>query len=173
MGGSDSDSSLDDYGQPRVRAAAAVAANPTTEPLAAPAAITNNASLSNQLSPTEWSVPSGHLEGFLFANAPTQISRYNFAQIRSKHRKELATRAGGKFLAYGDVFQLTEAGEATRGYSPGTPCATIWLACTGAALNGKEGPNCVRLCCGGIGCRAVDCQLGSERPTRSTTAAFV
>jgi hypothetical protein len=59
----DSDSSTEEFGAPRERRGHE--ASQAIKPLAAPVKVTNTASLSTQLSPTDWLVPLGHLEAFL------------------------------------------------------------------------------------------------------------
>ena len=151
----DSDDSLDEWGEPRVRKVLAV---PLPDSIAAPSGVTKFASLAEQLSPTEWSVPVGHLEGFMYANGPIEISSYNFEVVRSRHDKRLATRASSDGRrSYDDAFSLTEAGTAQLAFAPKSECILIELACTGSALHYKTGSNCVRVCCGGIGCCLGNC----------------
>ena len=66
--GDDSDSSTDEFGQPKGRLPSAPPCPPSgrSQPLAAPPSVTNEASLAMQLSSSEWSVPFRHLEAFLY-----------------------------------------------------------------------------------------------------------
>ena len=99
----ESDSSTDEWGEPRVRAPSAVILPAS---FASPSGVTKFASLAEQLSSTEWSVPVGHLEGFMYANGPTEISSYNFEVIRSRLNRALATRASSDGrLSYDDGLQ--------------------------------------------------------------------
>ena len=162
--GDDSDSSTDEFGQPKGRLPSAPRpSSGGSQPLAAPQSVTNEASLAKQVSSNEWSVPFRHLEAFLYSNAPKEISEYNFNVVRSKIKQELVLRMmdGGRH-SYDDVFQLTPKGAAQLAYDPGVVCMSIDLACSCEAMFNKQNPNCVRLCCSGIGSCRDECKGGGR-----------
>ena len=163
--GDDSDSSTDEFGQrkDRLPSAPRPPLSGGSQPLAAPQRVTNVASLAKQLSPIEWSVPFGHLEAFLYSNAPRKISEYNFNMVRSRIKQELALRMtdGGR-RSYDNVFKLTPEGAAQLAYNPDAICISIDLACSGEAVFNTRNPNCLRLCCSGIGGCRDECKGGGR-----------
>ena len=83
--------------------------------------------------------------------------------VRSRIKQELALRMtdGGR-RSYDNVFKLTPEGAAQLAYNPDAICISIDLACSGEAVFNKQNPNCLRLCCSGIGGCRDECKGGGR-----------
>ena len=68
---------------------------------------------------------------------------------------------GGR-RSYDNVFKLTPEGAAQLAYNPDAICISIDLACSGEAVFNKQNPNCLRLCCSGIGGCRDECKGGGR-----------
>ena len=117
---------------------------------AMPSALTSVASLVQPQDADQWRVRLGDdVPKFIFANAPSRITRYNWTKVVEKVESARVTRLlSSAKTDLSDIFLLTTAGKAMLGSLIGW---RVEFACTGRSAYLKAPPNCQRICCGTFG----------------------